>query len=83
MTQLVTRLGEETVANIDRLVEAGVFESRSDAVRQGLELLIDRHHRRMTGQAIVEGYRLQPQEGGLDEGWPDSATLHMIGDEPW
>lgn len=81
MAQLVTRLDDETVVNLDRLVAAGVFESRSDAVRQGLSLLLDRHRRRTTGQAIVDGYRLRPQEG-LDA-WPDTATVKMISDEPW
>lgn len=83
MAQLVTRLDDETVVNLDRLVAAGVFESRSDAVRQGLSLLLDRHRRRTTGQAIVEGYRLHPQEEGLDGRWPDTATVQMISDEPW
>ncbi|MGH2763360.1 MAG: ribbon-helix-helix domain-containing protein [Thermoleophilaceae bacterium] len=35
MKQFVTRIEDELAASIDELVERGVVESRSDAVRSG------------------------------------------------
>ena len=43
MAQLVTRVDDALVAAVDELVVAGVVASRSEAVRVGLERLIDRH----------------------------------------
>jgi Arc/MetJ-type ribon-helix-helix transcriptional regulator len=67
---------------IDRLVESGVFASRSDAVRAGLEVVVDRERRRAVGLAIVDGYRRFPQDED-DLAWPDAATSAMIAEEPW
>ena len=80
--QLVTRVGDDLVAHVDRLVEAGILESRSQAVRLGLERLVDQLERRRIGEQIVEGYRGVPQtEDELD--WVDAATERMIAEEPW
>lgn len=40
MTQLVTRVDEDLASRVDELVAEGVVESRSDAVRRGLRVLI-------------------------------------------
>ena len=82
MPQLVTRVDGGLVADIDALIEAGVVESRSDAVRQGLRVLIEQHRRRRTGEAIVRAYQRSPQTAA-EVGWADEATLRMIGEEPW
>ena len=42
MPQLVTRLDAELVEAVDRLVSDGVVANRSEAVRLGLEQLVDR-----------------------------------------
>lgn len=56
--------------------------TRSDAVRLGLEALVERHRRQRAGQAIVDAYRRHPQRedelAGLDE-----ATRALVHDEPW
>ena len=82
MAQLVTRIPEALAARIDRLVEQGVFESRSDAVRRGLELILDAHRRRSVAETIVDGYRERPQDDA-EMGWADAEAVRMIGDEPW
>jgi Arc/MetJ-type ribon-helix-helix transcriptional regulator len=82
MAQLVTRVDDRLARDVDRLVADGVVRSRSDAVRLGLEQLVDRHRRDTIGARIVDGYLRQPQEDG-DVGWPDQATVAMIADEPW
>lgn len=80
--QLVTRVDDELVEAIDGLVADGVVATRSEAVRMGLQRLIDRHRRDQVGEAIADGYRRVPQSE-TDTTWPDVATAQMIADEPW
>lgn len=82
MAQLVTRVDDELAGAVDELVAAGVVESRSEAVRLGLEALIDRHRRAVIGARIVEGYRSTPQTEA-EVGWADVASVRMIAEEPW
>jgi len=80
--QLVTRIDDELAAAVDELIQAGVVENRSQAVRLGLERLVERHRRSEVGQQIVEGYRRVPQTGA-EVGWGDESTRRMIAEEPW
>lgn len=82
MTQLVTRIDEQLSAAIDELIVQGVVKSRSDAVRRGLQVLIDQHRRRHIADAIVRGYESHPQTEE-EMGWADEAAIRMIGEEPW
>lgn len=82
MAQFVTRIDDDLAEHIDRLIADGVVESRSDAVRRGLYVLIEQVRRGRTADAIVEGYRRTPQ--AADEvAWADEATIRMIADESW
>jgi Arc/MetJ-type ribon-helix-helix transcriptional regulator len=82
MTQLVARVDDRLVAEVDGLVADGVVASRSEAMRVGLETLVEAHRRRRTGAQIVAAYRRQPQSAeelaGLEE-----ATRALIAEEPW
>jgi Arc/MetJ-type ribon-helix-helix transcriptional regulator len=80
--QLVTRVPDAVAAAVDGLVKAGVFSSRSDAVRAGLEAVVDRERRAAVGNAIVDGYRRVPQDED-DLAWSDAASAAMIAEEPW
>ena len=82
MAQLVTRLDDRLVEQIDALVAAGVVANRSEAVRVGLTTLIEHHRRRMVGEEIVEGYRRQPQTDEELAG-VDDATRSQIEEEAW
>ena len=82
MTQLVTRVSDDLVASVDALVASGVVQSRSDAVRVGLERLVVRHRRDAIGAAIVAGYQRQPQTD-TELAWSDASTIAMIAEEPW
>ena len=82
VAQLVTRVEERLMAAVDELVAAGVVASRSEAVRLGLERLVERYRRDRVGAEIVEGYRRLPQ-GDDEVGWLDEATRRMIAEEPW
>jgi len=82
MTQVVTRVPEDVLRELDKLVESGDFESRSDAVREALLQLIDKHRREQIGRQIVKGYKRIPQTD--DEVlWAEAATEAMIEEEPW
>lgn len=82
MQQLVTRVDDRLVSEIDRLVGEGVFGSRSDAVREGLRVVVDRYRRAQVAGEIVAAYQATPQ---TDEeySWSDDATRQMIAEEPW
>ena len=82
MAQLVTRLDDRLLAHVDGLVADGVVASRSEAVRLGLQTLVDRHRRQQVGARIVDAYERVPQISdelsGLDE-----ATRALVHEEPW
>jgi Arc/MetJ-type ribon-helix-helix transcriptional regulator len=82
MAQLVTRVEDELAAAVDELVAAGVVASRSEAVRLGLERLVDRHRRSEIGARIANGYRAVPQTE-QEVGWADDSSIRMIAEEPW
>jgi Arc/MetJ-type ribon-helix-helix transcriptional regulator len=82
MPQFVTRLDAGLVDAVDRLVSAGIVASRSEAVRMGLEQLVDRTRRAEIAAAIVDGYRRLPQ--GDDELRRAHEGLHaLVAEEPW
>lgn len=82
MTQLVTRIPDDLAAQLDALVAEGVVASRSEAVRQALTEMLDRHRRRRLAEADIAAYTAMPQSEdellGVDE-----ATRRMIEEEPW
>jgi Arc/MetJ-type ribon-helix-helix transcriptional regulator len=82
MAQLVTRLEDGLLAKVDGLIADGVVANRSEAVRLGLERLVDQLQRQRVGAAIVAAYRRRPQTddeiAGLDE-----ATHALVSEEPW
>lgn len=82
MPQIVTRLDDRLAEAVDELVTAGIVASRSEAVRLGLERLVDLHHRARIGNRIAEGYRARPQTEA-EVGWADGSTVRMIAEEPW
>jgi Arc/MetJ-type ribon-helix-helix transcriptional regulator len=80
--QLVTRIPDELADAVDELVQAGAFASRSEAVRAGLDAVVDQQRRARVGEAIVRGYLSVPQEHD-DLSWTDAASAAMIAEEPW
>lgn len=82
MTQLVARIDDDLVAAVDDLVAAGVIASRSEAMRIGLQVLVEEHRKRIVGERITDAYRRRPQTddelAGLDAG-----TRALVEEEPW
>ncbi|HKY48367.1 MAG TPA: ribbon-helix-helix domain-containing protein [Acidimicrobiia bacterium] len=80
--QIAVRLPTELLKAVDRLVAEGLVESRANAVRQGLEVLIDTVERARIDQTLLDGYRRVPPTS--DEGTAALLALRAaITEEPW
>lgn len=82
MTQIVARIDDSLIAAVDDLVHAGVVASRSEAMRIGLQKIVDDHNRRLTGARIVNAYRDVPQTKEELAGI-EASTRALIEEEPW
>ena len=82
MTQLVTRMAENVIEQIDLLVSRGVATSRSDVVRRALTEFFEREEDRRVSEEYAEAYRLRPET-------PDEPLLawdegrRLVEEEPW
>jgi Arc/MetJ-type ribon-helix-helix transcriptional regulator len=65
--QIAVRLPPELLEEIDGLVGSGRFETRAEAIRSGIELIVDAERRDRIGRSIVEGYARVPQVEGADD----------------
>jgi Arc/MetJ-type ribon-helix-helix transcriptional regulator len=82
MAQVVTRLDDKMVADLDGLVAEGFVASRSEGVRVALEKLLDEQRRRRIGAEIVAGYERYP-ETDEELAQAEQATRRLIEEEPW
>jgi metal-responsive CopG/Arc/MetJ family transcriptional regulator len=82
MAQVVTRLDDKLSAELDGLVADGVVSNRSEAVRLGLERLVEEHRRQRIGAEIVAGYMRYP-ETDEELAQAEQATRALIEEEPW
>ena len=82
MAQIITRVDDQLMAQVDAIVASGEAESRSDAVRRALEAMIDERRRRLVGEAIAAGYRRVPE---TDEELrrADENARALVAEEPW
>jgi Arc/MetJ-type ribon-helix-helix transcriptional regulator len=60
VAQLIARVPQDLLKEIDALVAEGVFESRSDVVREAIVRLVDRARRDEVGRQIAEAYERMP-----------------------
>ena len=77
--QVAIRLPNELVAEVDRLVQQGTFESRSQAIRSGLEAIVAGRHR----QELERRYAEAPPETEEDLAEAKRLAIASIHDEPW
>jgi Arc/MetJ-type ribon-helix-helix transcriptional regulator len=59
--QIAVRIPDELALSLEELVAHGRFETKAEAVRTALEILIESERRRRAGELIAEGYRRIPQ----------------------
>jgi Arc/MetJ-type ribon-helix-helix transcriptional regulator len=68
-------LDQRAVAEIDRLVEAGRFPSRSRAIQSAVDLLSERESRTRLARELAkldpEEEKQLAEEGLSDEAWPE------------
>jgi Arc/MetJ-type ribon-helix-helix transcriptional regulator len=82
MEQLVVRVPDEMAKAVDDLVDAGEFETRSDAVRAAVHAMLDRRRRDEIGNQINQGYARVPDTEA--EMWAAQETARIsIEEEPW
>ncbi|WP_420637456.1 ribbon-helix-helix domain-containing protein [Candidatus Poriferisocius sp.] len=76
------RFEEKQVQAIDRLVDEGVGETRSEVIRRAVERLEDTVRRARIEQEIIDSYREQPQSPDEDAA-AMAAAIALIEAEPW
>ena len=82
MAQLMTRVDDALIVELDDIVSSGEFKTRSDAVRSAIEHMVNERRRRLEGEAIVEGYRRHP-ESEEEMLWAEQNARDMVAEEPW
>ena len=80
--QIAVRLPLDLLRVLDDLVARGVYESRAAAVRAGIEAVLELDRRRLTDDAIVDGYRrIPPTE--IERQAAIASLRDAILEEPW
>lgn len=80
--QIAIKLPDEMVGELDELVEGGAFESRSQAVRAGVEAVVADRRRKQLEQRYRDALARMPEtEAELAEAGRLAADA--IADEPW
>ncbi len=81
-TQIAVKLPPELVRELDRLVARGEFNSRSQAVRSGLEELVSARRRHEIDRQYGVAFERLPE---TDEELADATRLAVesINEEPW
>jgi Arc/MetJ-type ribon-helix-helix transcriptional regulator len=80
--QIAVRLPVPLLEELDRLVAAGVYESRAAAVRAGIETLAELQERRRIDEKLVEGYgRIPVTDAEMRSAYLSARA--SIAEEPW
>ncbi len=80
--QIAVRLSAGQLADLDELVASGAYESRTAAVRAGIEAIAAAERRRTVDAAIAAGYRRLPP-GAAEEITAIASLRDAIAQEPW
>ena len=76
------RLSSTLLADLDELVQSGVYRSRASAVRAGIETIVEAEQQRRIDQQIVAGYTRCPPTGA-EERAAHASVREAIEEEPW
>ena len=80
--QIAVKLPEEIVAQVDKLVFSGGFASRSQAVRRGLEMVVDAARSHELDRRYREAFAEQP-ETPTELAEAERLAAEAINEEPW
>ena len=82
MKQVPVRLSSALLADLDELVQHGVYRSRASAIRAGIEAIVKAEQQRRVDGQIVAGYtRCPPIEA--EERAAHASMREAIEQEPW
>ena len=77
-----TRFSPRQIETIDRLVAAGIGDTRSEVIRRAVEHLAESVERARLGRVISDSYRAQPQTVD-DDSQAMANAIAMTEAEPW
>lgn len=80
--QIAVKLPDELVREIDRLVDGGTFDSRSQAVRSGLEAIVASRRRQEVDRRYEEAMARFP-ETNEEVAEATRLAVNAIDEEPW
>ncbi len=80
--QIAIRLEESLLASLDAMVARGLFESRADAVRRGVEMVVGADEQRRIDDAYVAAYERAPQDPA-DDAAALASLRESILEESW
>lgn len=80
--QIAVKLPEALLREVDRLVERGAFDSRSQAIRTGIEAIVDARRRQEFDQRYRNAFARVP-ETTEEVAEATRLALESIHDEPW
>lgn len=80
--QIAVRLSEELLDQLDDLVAQGLYRSRAEVVRAGIEAITELERRRKTDRAVIEGYRRIPATAA-ERNAAIASLREAIVEEPW
>ena len=81
-TQIAVKLPDGLVAELDALVARGAFDSRSDAVRHGIEALVRSSERQRIDAAFEEAFSRYP-DTAEELAEATRLAIESINEEPW
>ena len=80
--QIAVKLPDRLVAELDALVARGAFDSRSEAVRHGIEALVRSDERQQIDAAFEEAFTRHP-DTAEEMAEATRLAIESINDEPW
>lgn len=80
--QVPIRLSSALLADLDELVQNGVYRSRASAIRAGIEAIVKADQDRRIDRQIVAGYTRHPPTE-TEERAAHASMREAIEDEPW
>ncbi len=80
--QIAVKLPDGLLGELDRLVDRGAFDSRSHAIRSGLEAIVANGRRQDLDRQYQEGFARHP-ETSQELAEARRLSVRSIEEEPW
>lgn len=80
--QVPIRLSSALLADLDELVQNGVYRSRASAIRAGIEAIVKADKERRIDRQIAAGYTRHPPTEAEEQA-AHASMREAIEEEPW